>query len=127
MSKNTGSAMITYVAYVLLLFAFVLLGVFVAALALGSGVAGAAAVALATSLTASVVGFRVAASRRARAAKDAAYRDKLSIWTSMLQPDQIDRYRAIYRGALDEAQERLASPSDVDQAVARPRELQQAA
>ncbi len=127
MSKNTGSAMITYVAYVLLLFAFVLLGAFVAALALGSGVAGAVAVALAASLTASVLGFRVAASRRARAAKKAGDRYKLSIWTSTLDPDQLDRYRANYRGARDEAQERLASPSDVDQAVARPRELQEAA
>ena len=127
MSKNTGSAMITYVAYVLLLFAFVLLGLFVAALAFGSGVAGAVAVALAASLTASVLGFRVAASRRARAAKKAGHRYKLSIWTSTLDPDQLDRYRANYRGARDEAQERLASPSDVDQAVARPRELQEAA
>jgi hypothetical protein len=126
MSKNIGPAMITYVAYVLLLFAFVLLGVFVAALALGSGVAGAAAVALAASLTASVLGFRVAASRRARAAKDAGHGYKLSIWTSTLYPDQLDRYRANYRGARDEAQERLASPSDAE-AVARPWELQEAA
>ncbi len=127
MSKNTGSAMITYVAYVLLLFAFVLLGLFVAALAFGNGVAGAVAVALAASLTASVLGFRVAASRRARAAKKAGHRHKLSVWTSTLDPDQLDRYRANYRGSRDEAQERLASPSDVDQAVARPRELQEAA
>jgi len=127
MSKDTRSAMITYVAYVLLLFAFVLLGAFVAALALGSGVAGAVAVALAASLTASVLGFRVAASRRARAAKKAGHRYELSIWTSTLDPDQLDRYRANYRGARDEAQERLASPSEVDQAVARPRRLQEAA
>ena len=102
MSKNTESAMITYVAYLLLLFAFVLLGVFVAALALGSSVAGAVAVALAASLTASVLGFRVAASKRARAAQAAGSRYKLSIWTDTLHPHELDQYQVSYRGARDE-------------------------
>ena len=97
MSKSTRSATITYVAYVLLLIAFVFLGVFVAALALDSSVAGAAAVALAASLTASVLGFRAAASRRARAAQEAGSRYKLSIWTNTLHPHELDRYRLHYR------------------------------
>src|SRR5690348_13688541 len=97
MSKNTGSAGITYIAYVLLLVAFVSLGALVAALALGSGFAGAAAVALAASLIASVIGFREAATRRARAAADSPY--KLSIWTNTLHPHELDRYRLTYRAA----------------------------
>jgi len=103
MSKNTESATITYVAYVLLLVAFVLLGVFVAALALGSGIAGAAAVALAASLTTSVLGFRMAASKRARAAEAAGSQYKLSIWTNALHPHELDRYRMNYRSHREEA------------------------
>ena len=103
MSKSTTTAGITYVAYVLLLVAFVGLGVFVAALALDSGVAGAAAVALVASLTASIVGFRTAAARRKRAAQAAGSTYKLSIWTETLHPHELDVYRANYRGRVERA------------------------
>ena len=102
MSKKTESAKITYVAYVLLLVAFVSLGAFVAALAYESSLAGAAAVALAASLVASVVGFRTAAAERACAAATAGSQYKLSIWTDTLHPHELDQYRLTYRGARDE-------------------------
>ena len=98
MLKRAGSASITYLAYVLLLLAFVLLGVFVAALAHRSGFAGVAGAGLVASLAGSVTGFRVGASKLARASEAAGSPYKLSIWANPLRAAQIDRYRLNYRG-----------------------------
>jgi len=71
MLKRAGAASITYVAYVLLLLAFVLLGVFVAALAHESRFAAVAGAVLVASLAASITGFRVGASKLARTSEAA--------------------------------------------------------
>jgi hypothetical protein len=107
MSKKSESARITYAAYVLLLVAFVSLGALVAALAYESSLAGAAAVALAATLIASLVGFRTAAAKRAQDAAAAGSQYKLSIWTNTLHPHEVDRYRTTYRGSRGETPTRL--------------------
>lgn len=109
--KNTGSGLITYIAYVLLLVSFLSLGIFVAALALGSSTAGALAIVMASCLTASVIGFRAAAARRARAAEEAGSRYKLSIWTNALHPHEVEQYRLTYRGMGEETEVQAASPT----------------
>jgi hypothetical protein len=99
MMKRLGVARTTYLAYVLLLLTFVLLGVFVAALAYGSGLAIAAGVGLLASFGAAVMGFRAAGAQIARASDAAGH--KLSIWVNPLQASQISQYRVNYRGEQD--------------------------
>jgi O-antigen ligase len=97
MLKRMKPSSITYLAYVLLLLAFISLHVFVAALALGSGLAAVAGAALVVSLAAAVFGFRLGASRLARASEAAGSTHKLSFWADQLEQDRIGRYRATYR------------------------------
>lgn len=111
MLKRAGPGSITYLAYVLLLLAFVLLGVFVAALAHESGFAAVAGAGLVASLAASVTGFRVGASKLARASEAAGSPHKLSIWADPLRAEQIDRYRLNYRGQDQGPQQRGWTPT----------------
>lgn len=97
MLERMKPSSITFVAYVMLLLAFISLHVFVAALATGSGLAAAAGTALVVSLAAAVFGFRLGASSLARASEAAGSTHKLSFWADQLEQDRIDRYRATYR------------------------------
>ena len=83
-------------AYVLLLMAFAALGLFVAALATGSGLAVVAGLVLIACLAGSVAGFRAAARMLAQtiAQPDSA----VSIFSRPLRQDEIDRYLERYRG-----------------------------
>jgi hypothetical protein len=113
MLKRAGAASIAYLAYALLLLAFVLLGVFVAALAHESRFAAVAGVGLVTSLAASVMGFRVGASRLARASEAAGSAHKLSIWADPLRAEQIDQYCLNYGGQAQGRQQRGWTPTVV--------------
>ena len=101
--KRVGPATTSYIAYVLLVVAFVLLGVFVAALARGSALAPLTGVALLIVLGVSIAGFRAGASKLARASAAAQVTHKLSFWAEPLRPDQVDRYHLRFRGAPDES------------------------
>jgi hypothetical protein len=109
MMKRLGIARTTYLAYVLLLLTFVLLGVFVAALAYGSGLAIAAGVGLLASFGASVMGFRAGGAQIARASDAAGH--KLSVWVNPLQASQISQYRVNYRGEQDGSERNGWSPT----------------
>ena len=74
----------SYVAYLFLLLAFASLGLFVAALAVGSQWAIVAGIALVGSLSAAAVGFRIAAS--------------VGTASKRVRQDVIDRYYLNYRG-----------------------------
>lgn len=90
-----GIARTTYVAYVLVLLALALLGVFVAALALGIRWAPVAGVAMLAALVFAVVGFRNGGAQLARARSRSGH--QLSVWTDPLRAEQLARYRAMYR------------------------------
>lgn len=93
----------TSVAYVLLLVAFVSLGAFVAALSLGSSVATVAAVALIVSFAGAVVGFRAGARRLADGRDPGAPAHNVSIFSTPLRRDEVDRYLQSYRDAAETA------------------------
>ena len=97
MSNRAGPGSITYLAYVLMLLAFVLLGVFVAALAHESGFAAVAAAGLVASLAASVT-VSASGAQLARASEAAGSPHKSSIRADPLPAERIDRYRLNYRG-----------------------------
>jgi hypothetical protein len=88
----------TYVAYLLLLLAFVALGVFVYALATDSALTGIVGGSLVVLMVASVVGFRVGARNRARANDSGIEIEGANIWAEPLHREQIDRYLLSYRG-----------------------------
>lgn len=92
----------TSVAYVLLLFAFVSLGTFVAALSLGSSLATVAAAALIVSVTGAVAGFRAGARRLADGREPGASAHNVSIFSTPLRRDEVDRYLQSYRDAATE-------------------------
>jgi hypothetical protein len=91
----------TYVAYVCLLFGFVMLGTFVYALAAASSMAWVIGAGLVVSLVASVVGFRVGARHRAESNDSGIPIEGANIWAQPLRREQIDRYRLSYRGGAD--------------------------
>lgn len=105
MSLRTTSASLTYAAYVSMLIGFIGLGLFVAALAYGSGHAALVAAVSATCFVLSASGFRAGAAKRAQEHAAVGARHKLSIWSTSLQQDQIDRYRATH-GAVKRRQTR---------------------
>jgi hypothetical protein len=128
MLKRMKPSSITYLAYVMLLLAFIALHVFVAELAVRSGVAAAAGTALVISLAAAVFGFRLGASRLARASEAAGSTHKLSIWADQLEQDRIDRYRATYRGEPEPVQpqarpETVAASTETNAAPAHRRQV----
>ena len=105
---RVGIARTTYLAYTLVLIAFVLLGTLVASLAYGkTGLAIAAAAGLAASLAASIAGFRAGGAQLARASEAAGHR--LSVWVDPLQDNAVARYRTMYRGEGDVP----APPTDI--------------
>jgi hypothetical protein len=118
MLKRLSHSTVIYTGYVMLLLAFVSLGLFVAALAYGSGLVAVAGAAMVAFLIAAVIGFAVGARKLADAAAGSTY--KLSIWSRPLVPAQVDHYHVSYRGretrrrspttvALAESEERLAA------------------
>jgi hypothetical protein len=91
----------TYVAYLLLLLAFVALGVFVYALATDSALTGIVGAGLVVLMVASVMGFRAGARNRARANDSGIEIEGANIWAEPLHREQIDRYLMSYRGGQD--------------------------
>lgn len=96
MRVKPGRISVSYVAYVMLLLGFISLGVLVGSLAVGSpDVARLAGVALAGSVTASVVGFRMAA--RKFKAERGADAHNVSIFDRPRDAEAADRYAQRYR------------------------------
>jgi hypothetical protein len=98
MLKTVGRFSAPALAYVLLLVAFVSLGVFVAALATESGLTALLGVLLIACLTGSVAGFRAAARKLAKSGAGAEPSSAVSIFSTPLQRHHIDRYLKYYRG-----------------------------
>ena len=122
--RRFGIARTTYVAYVLVLLALALLGVFVAALALGARWAPVAGVAMMAALLFAVLGFRDGGAQLARARSRSGH--QLSVWVDPLRAEQLARYRAIYRHEPDVAAEgRVVSlgspPESTREELDRPR------
>jgi len=92
---------LTDLAYVCLLLGFVALGTFVYALAAGSPLAAIIGVGLVVLLTASGVGFRVGARRRAESNDSGIEIEGANVWARPLRREQIDQYLASYRGVRD--------------------------
>ena len=108
-------------AYVSLLIAFVSLGAFVAALATGSRSTTIWGAVLVAGLAASVAGFRAAGRAVARSTAGAEPASAVSIFSTPLLQEQIDRYLQNYRGgAGGKKPRRLASPAVGKQKHARP-------
>ena len=102
--RRFGIARTAYVAYVLVLLALALLGVFVAALALGARWAPVAGVAMMAALLFAVLGFRDGGAQLARARSRSGH--QLSVWVDPLRAEQLARYRALYRRGPGVAAER---------------------
>jgi len=86
-----------YVAYLVLLLAFASLGLFVAAFASGSDLAGVAGVSLVACLGGAVAGFRKGARTLAESRGSGEMANNVSIFSVPLRRDQIDRYHENYR------------------------------
>ena len=86
-----------YVAYLVLLLGFASLGLFVAALASGSDLAGVAGVSLVACLAGAVAGFRKGARTLAQSRGSGERANNVSIFSVPLRRDQIDRYHENYR------------------------------
>ena len=86
-----------YVAYLVLLLGFASLGLFVAALASGSDLAGVAGVSLVACLAVAVAGFRKGARTLAQSRESGEMANNVSIFSVPLRRDQIDRYHENYR------------------------------
>ncbi|MDT5005825.1 MAG: hypothetical protein QOJ24_3001 [Mycobacterium sp.] len=89
---------VSSLAYASLLMAFVSLGAFVAALATESRWTTISGVALVACLAASVAGFRAAGRAVARTTAVAEPASAVSIFSTPLQQEQVDRYLETYRG-----------------------------
>jgi hypothetical protein len=98
MVKAFRCVSVSSVAYVSLLVAFVSLGAFVAALATGSRWTVIWGVVLVACLAASVVGFRAAGRAVARSTAVAEPASAVSIFSTPLHQEQVDRYLKNYRG-----------------------------
>jgi hypothetical protein len=110
MLKASRRVSVSSLAYISLLMAFTSLGVFVAALATGSRWTTIAGVVLIACLAASVAGFRAGARAIARAPAVAEPASAVSIFSTPLQQEQIDRYLKNYRGSriVRQAERRMA-------------------
>jgi hypothetical protein len=114
MVKDFRRGSVTYLAYVLLLMAFVSLGIFVAALATESDVVGAAGAGLIACLGGAVAGFRKGSRTLAESTGSGDTANNLSIFSVPLRRDQIDRYLKEYR----DERGNLAQPGRTIAAVA---------
>ena len=94
LSRDSAS----FLAYVCLLMAFASLGAFVAVLATGSRWATILGVVLIACLAGSVAGFRAAARTIARSSAMTEPGSAVSIFSTPLRQEQVDRYLANYRG-----------------------------
>jgi hypothetical protein len=97
MLKAFRDMSVSSLAYVSLLMAFVSLGAFVAALATASRLAAIWGVVLVACLAASVAGFRAAGRAVSRTAALAKPASAVSIFSTPLQQEQVDRYLQNYR------------------------------
>ncbi|BBX27171.1 hypothetical protein [Mycolicibacterium alvei] len=97
MLKTFRRIPITTVAYVLLLIAFVSLGLFVGAMALGSDLAFVAGAALIASFAGAVAGFRAGGRKLNEARLPGAAAHNVSMFSTLIDQDQVDRYREMYR------------------------------
>ncbi|WP_210115487.1 hypothetical protein [Mycobacterium sp. DL99] len=102
MFKGVGRIPVPGLAYVLLLVGFVSLGLFVAALASGSDLAVVAGIALIACLVGAVAGFRTGARNLARDRQPDAPTNNVSIFSTPLRRDEMDRYLRNYRGDSEE-------------------------
>ena len=98
MLKALRRISVSSLAYISLLVAFVALGTFVAALATGSRWAVVLGVVLIACLAASVAGFRTAARAITRSNAIAEPGSAVSIFSTPLRQEQVDRYLESYRG-----------------------------
>ncbi len=101
MLRTLRRVSMTYVAYVLLLLAFVALGTFVYALASESALAWIIGGSLVVLMVASVVGFRIGARNRAKSNDSGIEIEGANVWAQPLHREQIDRYLQRYRGVRD--------------------------
>ena len=93
--RRVSASSASVLGYVLLLMAFVALGLFTAALATDGGVASAIlGIGLTASLAGSVMGFRLASRKLAQSGAEAT--SPVSIFSTPLRQDQIDRYLENY-------------------------------
>ncbi|HEX3284903.1 MAG TPA: hypothetical protein VHT50_09650 [Mycobacterium sp.] len=97
----------SYLAYILLLMGFVSLGLFVAALATGSILAGVLAAVLIACLAGSVAGFRATARELARSRPGIEQASAVSIFSTPLRQEQVDRYLENHRGDTGRPQRRM--------------------
>ena len=101
MTKTNKRISAPYLAYVLLLLAFVSLGALVAALAVGSNLAAVASVVLAACLAGSIAGFRAGARDLARSGMTDDPDSAVSMFSKPLNTTEIDRYIEKYRSGHD--------------------------
>ncbi len=106
------------VGYLFLLLGFVFLGLTVAALALQSDLAALFGVALAVSLMAAVLGFRIGAAKLAEVGAGGDSGHNVSIWSRPIRQVQVDQYNVNFRGeqrrpASAAGAEVLAAPAPV--------------
>ncbi|MBP2453854.1 hypothetical protein [Mycolicibacterium lutetiense] len=99
MFKTFRRIPISTVAYVLLLISFVSLGLFVAAMALGSGLAFVAGGALIVSFGGAVAGFRAGGRKLNATRLPGAPAHNVSMFSTLIDQGQVDRYREMYRAA----------------------------
>ena len=105
--KSRWSISASYSAYVLLLMGFVSLGLFVAALATGSILAGGLGAVLIACLAGSVAGFRATARELARSRPGIEPASVVSIFSTPLRQEQVDRYLESHRGDTGLPQRRM--------------------
>lgn len=98
-SASTASVL----GYGLLLLALATLGLFVPSLALGSGLAIGLGIGLIVFLAGSVVGFRTASRKLEQAAILDESAGSVSIFSTPLSRDEVDRYLENYRGGIGAA------------------------
>lgn len=98
MMKTVGRISTPFLAYVLLLIGFAALGAFVVTVATGSDVTAVLGGVVVASLGGSVLGFRAAARKLAQSKAATASTSAVSIFSTPLRQDQIDRYLRMYRG-----------------------------
>jgi len=103
----------TNVAYVLFLLVFVALGTFVYALAAESPLAWIIGAILVVLMTATVVGFRVGARKRAESNDSGFEIEGANIWARPLRREEIDRYLLSHRGTQAGGAQKLPVASTV--------------
>lgn len=86
-----------FTAYLCLLLGFLMLGLFVYALAAGDPLATMAGSGLALFFVAAVMGFRTAARRRTESNDSDTPVDGANMWAKNLRAEQIDRYLRAHR------------------------------